>query len=159
MADEYLMFLVHELKPYVDSAYSTLAGPDHTFLMGSSMGGLISLYAVCEYPKIFGGAACLSTHWPLAIPQQEPTFDIPSTFRQYLDNYLPSPSNHKFYFDHGTATLDSLYKPHQNLIDSIMVKHGYTSENWMTKEFPGDEHSEVAWARRLHVPLEFLFGN
>jgi len=158
LGNEYLEFLVLELKPYIDSVYSTHSDHGNTFVMGSSMGGLISLYAICEYPKVFGGAACISTHWPLAFFKDTETFDWPLTYRHYLENNLPSPTDHKIYFDHGTATLDSLYAPHQILVDSIMIIHGYTSDNWMTKVFPGDEHSEVPWARRLHIPLEFLLG-
>lgn len=153
--DEYLMFVVLELKPYIDSAFRTLADQPNTFILGSSRGALISLYAVCEYPRIFGGAACISTHWPVTIPV-DTTNQLAEKFRAYLDQYLPPAGNHKIYFDHGTTTLDSLYKPHQDMVDSIMVKHGYTAENWMTKEFTGDEHSENAWAKRLHIPLEFL---
>ena len=52
-----------ELKPYIDANYKTDRGK-LTFLAGASMGGLISAYAISEYPNIFGGAACLSTHWP-----------------------------------------------------------------------------------------------
>ncbi len=160
LADEYLMFLVHELKPYIDKAYATKSDQANTFIMGSSMGGLISLYAICEYPKIFGGAGCLSTHWPVIVPQENENFDVANIFRQYLDYNLPDPGDHKIYFDHGTATLDSLYKPYQELIDSMMVKHHYISgKSWMTKEFTGDEHSEIAWSRRLHIPLEFLLDN
>jgi predicted alpha/beta superfamily hydrolase len=63
LSDEYLKFLVAELKPFVDTSYRTLPGQPDTFIMGSSMGGLISLYALCEYPRVFGGAGCVSTHW------------------------------------------------------------------------------------------------
>src|SRR6185436_3742307 len=63
-SDGYLKFIVSELKPYIDKTFSTKADRKNTFIAGSSMGGLISLYAICEYPTIFGGAACLSTHWP-----------------------------------------------------------------------------------------------
>jgi predicted alpha/beta superfamily hydrolase len=57
-ADHYLKFVVTELKPFIDSHFSTKKGRKHTFIAGSSMGGLISLYAICEYPNTFGGAAC-----------------------------------------------------------------------------------------------------
>src|SRR5437764_14297436 len=50
LADSYLKFLVRELKPFLDEHYRTLPDREHTFIMGSSMGGLISIYAVCEYP-------------------------------------------------------------------------------------------------------------
>jgi len=42
-----------------------IVGIWNTNVMGSSMGGLMSLYAICEYTHIFGGAGCLSTHWPI----------------------------------------------------------------------------------------------
>ena len=62
-ADAYLKFLVDELKPFIDSTYRTLPDQYHTFVMGSSMGGLISLYDITEYPQVFSGAGCVSTHW------------------------------------------------------------------------------------------------
>jgi len=65
LSDQYLRFIVTELKPFIDKTYPTLTGKENTYIAGSSMGGLISLYAVCEYPNVFGGAACLSTHWPI----------------------------------------------------------------------------------------------
>ena len=153
--DEYLMFIVLELRPYIDSAYSVHNNQANTFMIGSSMGGLISLYALCEYPMIFGGVGCISTHWPL---NGDTTNNLAATFRQYIDDNLPPPENHKIYFDYGTETLDSLYKPHQILVDSIMIRHSYSSSSWITKEFPGDEHSEVAWSKRLHHAIEFLLG-
>lgn len=54
--DNYLKFIVEELKPYIDRHYSTLPGKENNLAMGSSMGALISMYAVTEYPEIFGGA-------------------------------------------------------------------------------------------------------
>lgn len=63
ISNHYLKFIVTELKPFIDSHFSTLTDKDHTFIAGSSMGGLISMYAICEYPEVFGAAACLSTHW------------------------------------------------------------------------------------------------
>jgi enterochelin esterase-like enzyme len=152
-ADSYLKFLVRELKPFVDSTYSTQPGPDHTYLMGSSMGGLISIYAVSEYPDVFGGAGCLSTHW---VGTTESDTIIPKAIEQYLSANLPSPGKHKIYFDHGTATLDSLYPPLQDRIDQIMRDKGYTNKNWMSREFEGADHSEKSWSSRLHIPLTFL---
>lgn len=64
----YLKFIVKELKPFIDSHFSSLPNQENTFIGGSSFGGMISWYALCEYPKIFGGAICLSTHWPGLFP-------------------------------------------------------------------------------------------
>ena len=61
LSDDYLRFIVEELKPAIDRRYATRPGPASTFMMGSSMGGMISLYALFEYPQVFGGAAGLST--------------------------------------------------------------------------------------------------
>ncbi|MES1194828.1 MAG: alpha/beta hydrolase-fold protein, partial [Opitutus sp.] len=63
--DAYLKYLVTELKPLIDRTYRTLPDAAHTGIMGSSMGGLISAYALNEYPDVFGRAGCVSTHWPL----------------------------------------------------------------------------------------------
>jgi len=156
VSDNYLKFIVTELKPYIDKMYSTHSDVNNTFIGGSSMGGLISMYALCEYPNVFGGAACLSTHWV-------GTFDtlnnpIPYQFAEYLDQNLPRPINHKIYFDFGTETLDALYEPYQLTIDSIMTKSGFTPSNWKTLKFEGDDHSERSWQRRLHIPLKFLLA-
>jgi DUF1680 family protein/enterochelin esterase-like enzyme len=156
VSDNYLKFLVRELKPAIDSSFSTLADRQNTFIAGSSMGGLISMYAICEYPGIFGGAACISTHWPGTFKSQDNP--VPGAFLTYLKNHLPSPKDHKIYFDFGSATLDAMYKPYQQQADVIMKAKGFTSENWITKEFPGEDHSERAWRKRLDIPLVFLLG-
>jgi enterochelin esterase-like enzyme len=117
--------------------------------MGSSMGGLVSLYAVCQYPELFGGAGCLSTHWPA----------VGAVIDGYLTTALPSPGRHRFYFDYGTATLDSLYEPYQQRVDAVLATRGYTSgRDWITRRFEGAEHNEAAWRERLHIPLRFLLG-
>jgi enterochelin esterase-like enzyme len=154
-SDNYLRFIVQELKPYIDSAFSTLRDPANTFIAGSSMGGLISLYAICEYPEIFGGAACLSTHWPgIFTVENNP---IPEAFLEYMRHNLPSPENHKIYFDYGTETLDALYEPYQKQADRVMKQNGYKKKkNWQTLKFKGEDHSENAWRGRLEIPLVFL---
>lgn len=149
LSDNYLRFIVDELKPFIDSAYNTNSGQAHTFIMGSSMGGLISLYALCEYPETFAGAACLSTHWPA----------LDGVFLQYVKKNLPDPGNHLIYFDFGTKTLDAGYENYQVKVDSIMKAKGYQSnEEWITRKFEGADHSEKAWKERVHIPLLFLFG-
>jgi enterochelin esterase-like enzyme len=155
-ADDYLKFLVRELKPFIDTTFSVSSDQQNTFIAGSSMGGLISMYAVCEYPLVFGGAACLSTHWPgLFTLENNP---LPDAILSYLSSHLPSPENHLFYFDHGTATLDAMYAPFQQRADSIIRAAGYTTQNFMSRVFDGADHSEKAWSERLAVPLQFLLG-
>jgi predicted alpha/beta superfamily hydrolase len=147
LSDAYLRFITTELKPFIDQTYRTKRERDDTFIMGSSMGGLISLYAINELPGIFGGAACLSTHWPAA---GGATLD-------YLRRGVAKASEHRIYFDHGTATLDSLYAPYQEQVDAIMRAHRYEDgEHFMTRVFDGADHSERSWRQRLDIPLVFL---
>jgi enterochelin esterase-like enzyme len=154
ISDRYLKFVVEELKPYIDKTYSTYKDRQHTFISGSSMGGLISLYAICEYPKVFGGAGCLSTHWT-GIYQNNDN-PIPDAIISYLKKNLPNPKNHKIYFDYGDQTLDSLYRPWQDKVDVVMKEKGFTSKNWKTQFFPGKDHSEESWRKRFLIPLEFI---
>ena len=157
MADDYLRFITKELKPFIDSTFSTQAGRANTFIAGSSMGGLISLYAICEYPDVFGGAICMSTHWVGSTKHQN--FDAFSkAFGTYLNNRLPESKAHKIYFDHGDKTLDALYQPYQTVINKIMKDKRYSSATWLSREFAGDEHSEKSWSGRLKIPLLFLLG-
>lgn len=156
VSDHYLKFLVMELKPFIDKTFSTKTDPQNTFIAGSSMGGLISMYALCEYPQVFGGAACLSTHWPgIFSTENNP---IPQAFLSYLQTHLPSPPTHKIYFDYGNKTLDALYPPLQKQVDEVMKAKGFQQNNWQTHFFDGDDHSEKAWKNRLHLPLIFLLG-
>jgi predicted alpha/beta superfamily hydrolase len=154
-SDNYLKFLLYELKPLIDKEYSVYTNRENTCIMGSSMGGLVSLYAICEYPEVFGGAACLSTHWVGTFTLKNNP--VPKELLRYLSKMAPDPEKHKIYFDCGDQTLDALYTDIQKKVDSIMVIKGYSNSNWVTKYFPGENHSEHAWNRRLSIPLEFLF--
>jgi len=154
-SDNYLKFLVEELKPFIDNKYSTSPDKRHTYIMGSSYGGLISMYAICEYSDVFGSAACLSTHW-IGIFDDNPT--IPQAFIDYFGKNVPDSSNHRIYFDYGTETLDQYYEPYQLKVDSIMQQHGFNESNWKTMKFEGKNHSEDSWRERLHIPLVFLLG-
>ncbi len=156
VSDNYLKFVVTELKPFIDKNYSTYTSAANTFIAGSSMGGLISLYAICEYPTIFGGAACLSTHWPGSFSTEDNP--IPDAFFKYMSEHLPNPKNHKIYFDYGDQTLDALYPPLQKQADDVMKTKGYSNKSWTTRFFPGDDHSETSWNKRLHIPLLFLLS-
>jgi len=154
ISDNYLKFLVEELKPFIDKNFSTKTDAKNTFVAGSSMGGLISMYAICEYPNVFGGAACLSTHWPGTFKVEGNP--IPDAFFNYLSKNLPNPKSHKLYFDYGDQTLDALYPPLQKKADEVIKSKGYTAKNWITMFFSGENHSEKAWNKRLDIPLLFL---
>jgi len=157
-ANQYLKFLVDELKPKIDSKYSTLDDSSHTFIGGSSMGGLISLYAICEYPSVFGGAICMSTHWPGLFYKNQQLNPFPESMFEYLKSKIPTRMGHKIYFDCGDQTLDSLYLPFQRRADDICKNKGYSSElgNFLSEFFPGQNHSEVAWSLRITDAAIFM---
>ncbi len=161
ISDDYLKFVVEEMKPFVDSTFRTKPDRESTFVMGSSMGGLISIYAISEYPEIFRGAGCLSSHW-IGNPDdgEEVMHAVSDAFVKYLGKNLPDAGGHLIYFDYGTATLDSLYEPHQLKIDRVMKSKGYTrNKDWITQKFEGHEHNEKHWRERLSIPMLFLFGD
>jgi predicted alpha/beta superfamily hydrolase len=155
MADAYLRFLVGELKPAIDARYRTRPGHEHAAVAGSSMGGLISLYALCEHPQVFGGAGCLSTHW---IGGFERNAEIPAAALAYLRRRLPPPGGHRIYMDRGTTDLDALYDESQPRVDALMRERGFGPPLFVTRVFEGEGHNERAWARRLEIPLRHLLG-
>jgi predicted alpha/beta superfamily hydrolase len=146
-SDDYLAFVVEELKPFIDQHYRTLPDPAHTVIMGSSMGGLISLYALCEYPEVFGRAGCLSTSWPIGGRLLMP----------YLDRHVPAVTSHRIYFDYGVEAHIGAYEHTQRQIDRQFLRRGYRyQESLLTERFPGASQSESAWRARVDVPLRFL---
>ncbi len=161
-ADAYLRFIVEELKPAIDKKYPTRPGPENTYLVGSSMGGLISIYALCEYPHVFSGVAGLSTHWvgkPTAWGRERVrNAALPLAAMNYLAQKLPPPNTHRVYTDRGDDWLDSLYAPAHRFVGEVLRERGYTAANAMTQVFDGTGHSEADWAARLEVPLLFLMG-
>ncbi|WP_299120241.1 alpha/beta hydrolase-fold protein [uncultured Winogradskyella sp.] len=154
--DEYLKFLVEELKPVIDNQYSVHTDKESTFVMGSSMGGLMSMYAISEYPEVFGGAGCVSTHWVGAMPS--PNNPYPEAIFNYMEANLPKSGNHKLYFDYGNKTLDQHYPQYAPRIDKILKTKGYTEQEAMNLFFEGTDHSENSWNKRLDQPLTFLLG-
>ncbi len=155
-SDAYLAFLVEELKPFIDARYPVRTDAGSTYLAGSSMGGLISLYGLCSYPEVFGGAACLSTHWPGVFTVDDNP--VPEVFLGYLARKLPLLRDHKLYMDCGDATLDALYPPLQDRVDASLRAGAPPGLRWVSERYPGADHSERAWQARLPVPLAFLFG-
>jgi pimeloyl-ACP methyl ester carboxylesterase len=163
LSDGYLKFIVRELRPMIDRRFNVKTDRANTVIMGSSMGSLISLYAIDEYPQIFGGAGMMSTHWPLFMtPDGKSVGDaeyevVSSAFERYLSPALPDPLTHKLYFDHGGETLDAIYKRYQDRVDAVVARRGYRrGVNWLTRSFPGQKHNEISWASRVDVPLQFL---
>ena len=152
--DEYLKFMVEELKPYIDNTYAVYTNKENTFVAGSSMGGLMSMYAVAEYPDVFAGAACLSTHWVGGKPTENNP--LPTAIFSYLESHLPNAKTHKMYFDYGNKTLDFFYPKFAPKVDAIFKKGGYDASNYKNLFFEGTDHSELSWQKRVAIPLTFL---
>jgi enterochelin esterase-like enzyme len=159
-SDTFLQFMTQELMPAIDRRFAVNASRDATFVMGSSMGGLLAWYAMARYPRVFGGAACLSTHWPGASLSLEPAQDdpAPDAFVRYIREQFPSPAHHRLYFDHGTRTLDAWYGPTQRRVDRILAAKGWVGNHLETLVFPGADHSERSWSARLAIPMTFLLA-
>jgi enterochelin esterase-like enzyme len=163
LSDGYLKFIVEELKPRIDRRYRVRGDRSNTAIMGSSMGGLISLYAINEYPHVFAAAGMVSTHWPLMVPAggkelSDADFEtVSAAFERYLGPALPAAATHRLYFDHGSETLDAHYARYQRRVDAIVRRRGYRPHvNWISRNFPGHKHNEISWAARLDQPLKFL---
>lgn len=156
-------FVATELKPLIDSLYATAPSMPTTFVMGSSMGGLSSMYLLCEYPEVFAGAACLSTHW-IGSLSYNPDWSVnddevcANAILQYLDTHLPKDNQHKIYMDQGTEGLDALYLRYEDQAREIARNNGYTEENGRLKVYDADGagHNEIFWQARLHIPLSFI---
>ena len=160
--DAYAAFIVNTLRPAMDAAYRLTANADSTFVMGSSMGGLMSVYTMSEYPDLFGGAGCLSTHW-VGTLDGDPTFA--NAMYDYLSEHMPRDGRHRLYFDHGTESIDSLYGPANERVVALARSLGYserpadgtrpTLDNYVAE---GAGHEERFWAARVKRPLRFLLG-
>ncbi|VVT12809.1 conserved hypothetical protein [Sphingomonas sp. EC-HK361] len=159
--DAYLRFLTDDLKPMIDREFRTSPDPKHTAVIGSSMGGLISCYAFVEKPSVFGRAACVSTHWPLADPSDVGPFnpEITAIWKAYLTKSLGKPNGRRLWMDHGTETLDANYRPYQQAIDADLIALGWKrGRDFQSREYPGAAHEENAWAARMDDIFGFLLG-
>jgi len=132
--------------------YPTLPGQPYTFILGSSMGGLISLYALCCYPNVFCGAGCLSTAW-----------NFPSiSLLPYFESTLPDPSAHRIYMDMGRREISNPEQDHhlqemQSSFDHLARRAGYRdNHSLLSLTFPNHEHSELFWRARVDIPIQFL---
>ena len=165
LSDGYVRFLTEELKPLIDGRFRTRTGPADTTISGSSMGGLISMYAVMKRPDVFSAAACLSTHWPLKVQGLEagPQLDawrgrLVAAWTGVIERGLPKPGAHRFYFDRGDETLDSFYAEFQTEVNAAFRRTGYGPDRFTSLVFPGAQHNEASWNSRLDVPLQFLLN-
>jgi predicted alpha/beta superfamily hydrolase len=144
----YARFVVERLKPMIDSMYRTKPAAQNTAVMGSSMGGLISLLFVWWYPDVFSMAGCLST----AIgPGRH------DGILHEIENHTGAKKHLRFYVDVGGREYQLI--PGYHLVVSALEQGGYRKGSEMESFTDKDsEHNEIAWAHRLWRPLTFMFG-
>lgn len=153
-SDAYLRFLVDELKPVVDGRFATLPGPSDTFLLGSSMGGLISVHGLLSHPRVFGAAAAMSTHWVGLFERND---EISDAALAWLRRALPvQPGTLRLYLDRGTVDMDAHYAHAQSQVDALLQQRGFGPPQVVSRVVPGAGHHERDWGARVLEPLSFL---
>ena len=142
----YLLFLIHTLKPRIDRRYRTDPSPLQTAIVGSSMGGLISLYAWLRRPDVFGLAGVMSPSlW----------FGRDRLFAFVERAVMPSG---RFYLDVGTGEGESTLRDSRALREVLQAKVPREHVPARYLEDEGAGHDEAAWGRRLGGVLEFLLA-
>ena len=151
LGDAYARWITGMIQPWLIMQYPVDTNPASHYLMGASMGGLISSYTVALLPDRFGGAACLSTHWPLSLQKNILGLSLPyrSWLAERLSKTAPQQALHSLYMDHGDQTLDAFYPVHQNAFDSAMRRKNLPNGfRFGSKAFPGTAHTERDWSKR-----------
>ena len=141
---QYMDFIVKVLKPQIDATYRTLPGREATGIMGSSMGGLISQYAILQYPQVFSKAGIFSpAYWPgMAM------FDMTAKQRPAADARLA------FYMggQEGSAVAD-----YERMLDQLKAQ-GHPATNTWSQLTPQAQHNEAAWRVEFGAAVQWLFA-
>ena len=138
-------WFVRTFKPGIDRAYRTLSDRKHTFIAGSSMGGLMSLYALLEYNHIFSRAAALSPSLWVA----------PMKVESMIRNARVAPDT-VLYMDYGAKELDN----HSGIIRGLGRAAALLTEKRLLLDFrivPDGEHCEASWERQIPFFMSTLF--
>lgn len=143
--EQYMAFVVNVLKPWVDQHYRTRPGVRHTAIMGSSMGGLISGYAISHYPGVFGSAGIFSpAYW--TAPQA------------FIDMEAhPPPRTARIYFYAGGSENDTMV-PDTERMAALLRRAGLPPRNLEMVVNPVGRHYEAAWRAEFPRAVAWLFG-
>lgn len=143
--DQYVDFLVKTLKPYIDQHYQTKADAKHTTIAGSSMGGLISFYAVLKYPDVFGSGGIFS-----------PSFWIAPDMFNYAQQHVNAKS--RFYFVCGDSEAAGIMvEPMQKMVKLVRAK-GINEQNSPETIVKGAKHNEKQWNGDFPAFYQWLIG-
>ena len=143
--EQYVDFLVKTLKPYIDQHYRTKAGAKYTTIAGSSMGGLISFYAILKYPEVFGNGGIFS-----------PSFWIAPEMFNYTQQHLNPKS--RFYFVCGDSEGDDMVEPMQKMVKLVRSK-SISEQNSPETIVKGAKHNEKQWNGDFPGFYQWLTGN
>ena len=134
---EYMDWLVGDLKPFIDRRYPTIPDRDFTYIAGSSMGGLMSLYAVLQYNEVFSRAACLSPSlW----------FSIKSLHQLIADAEIDPET--VIYMDYGSREMDNharMRSQFARVTAQLLEKRVFLT----SRIVPGGEHCEACWEEQI----------
>jgi predicted alpha/beta superfamily hydrolase len=140
--EDYGRYLVEEVKPWVDAHHRTLPGPADTVVMGSSLGGVVSLFLAWQWPGVFGNAGCLSS-----------TFGYRDDLHQRIESE-PRPAV-KIYLDSGWPRDN--YEVTRTMRNTLRSRGFREGVDLFYLAFPRARHDEVSWAMRAHIPFQFFF--
>lgn len=144
--DQYLESIFGIYVPQLLEMLQLEIAPSNTALIGSSMGGLSTLYAAHKHPDKFKTALALSPHWVIGGDSL-----VNRTVAE-----LPQPGSHKVWMSRGTKALDAEYEPFQDLADGLMLQKGYRKDiDFVSKVYKKTGHNEASWASYLDQPLRF----
>ncbi|MCP4273614.1 MAG: alpha/beta hydrolase [Gammaproteobacteria bacterium] len=145
--ESYMNFIVDIIKPYIDDNYRTLTDKENTAIMGSSMGGLISHYAIFNYPEIFSKAGIFS-----------PSFWFSEAVYPFSDPKKLSENSRLYYLigdKEGDESVANMKKMTHQLIDK-----GFSKSNLIAKVVKDGDHSEHFWKTEFPEAILWLFeGN
>jgi predicted alpha/beta superfamily hydrolase len=131
-ADNYLDFIVKTLKPHIDATYRTKPKAKNTIIMGSSLGGLVSYYAILKYPETFGKAGIFS-----------PSFWFSNNI--YTLTEQATKIKTKIYFLCGDKESDDMVRDMTKMERLLDIKRCYCLHLTKSKIVKGGEHNEKLW--------------
>jgi len=145
-ADRYMRMIIEELRPFIESHYRVLLGAWHTGFGGSSLGGLLTLYAGLRYPHVFGQLAALS----------------PSVWwdRGWVLRFAAHAEVHprpRIWLDIGTREGPRIVPGVEQFRDVLCSKGWSLGRDLHFEIIEGGEHNEEAWAHQVGPFLQFLF--
>lgn len=141
----YLQQIFEDIAPRITNTYSNPIAPENTAMIGSSMGGLATLYSAIKFNQYFNTALALSTHWVLA----------GNELVDWMIPRLPNEERFKIWMSRGTKGLDASYPPFQDRADKQMRELGWSEPRFKSKVFHRTTHNERSWSSYVDEPLRF----